>query len=58
LVAVENTNDIKSLKNLINEHLQIHSSVIQILKVAALPLTDRGKKDYYAIQGLAGLKAG
>jgi long-chain acyl-CoA synthetase len=58
LVAVENTNDIKSLQNLISEHLQIHSSVIQILKVAALPLTDRGKKDYYAIQGLAGLKAG
>jgi acyl-coenzyme A synthetase/AMP-(fatty) acid ligase len=58
LVAVKFGNDIKSLQSLISEHLQIHSSVIQILEVAPLPLTDSGKKDYYAILGLAGLKAG
>ena len=58
LVAVKFGSDIKSLQSLISEHLQIHSSVIQILEVDPFPLTDSGKKDYYAILGLAGLKAG
>ena len=48
----------KALNTLLSKQLQLHHSVIQSFVLDELPLTANGKKDYYAIQGLAGLKAG
>lgn len=49
-IAVKNNNDIKALKQLICQHLQIHHTVVQLISVSELPLTSNGKKAYQNLQ--------
>lgn len=51
-IAVKNNNDIKALKQLICQYLQLHHSVVQILSVSELPILPNGKKDYPSIRAL------
>jgi len=50
-IAVKNNNDIKALKQLICQYLQIHHTVVQVVSVTNLPLTASNKKDRQGVKG-------
>lgn len=52
LVAVKNNNDIKAVKHLLSNDLQLHHSVIQIIGVDSFPITANGKKDYQSVKAM------
>lgn len=62
IVAVlKNTNinhDSKALKQLISGRLQLHHTLLHILCINQLPLTDNGKKDYQAVMKLVDVSEG
>lgn len=49
IVATANELDLQQLKMSLSRELQLHHSVIELLKVNGLPLTSNGKKDYQTL---------